>query len=149
MRTIITRLSVVFSALTILAILVTVSAQERRALPGMLVCRDIKSILSLNDAFNRSERSGWERFAIEIGRSKKYWTDDRALDAHACLYKIDASGKILHSLRVGGRMIYAIEQGTFTGPHRDSFNTRRSIKGVVYIIAPPTPPPDQILALLP
>lgn len=108
----------------------------------LIVCRDVKSVLSISDAFRKGEQAGWERFALDFGRAKQYLNASSALDAHVCAYQIVGQGHLVHTLTVSGVKIFFIRNFSFERYPKSVFKHRDAIAlGDVYAFRVEKSPP--------
>jgi len=108
----------------------------------LIVCRDVKSALSISDAFRKGEQAGWERFALDFGRAKRYLNDSSALDAHVCAYRIVGQGHLTHTLTGSGVKIFFIRDFSFERYPRSTFKHRDAVTlGDVYAFQVEKSPP--------
>ena len=91
----------------------TASSEKPTFFSRMIVCRELKSVLSINDAFLRSEKAGWERLAIDHGRAKRYYSAPAAIDAHICGFLFVGKGQVLQTITVDNTRIYLIRDFTY------------------------------------
>lgn len=83
--------------------------ERPQMLTRAIICREVQSALSINAAFQRSAKAGWERLAIDTGRARRYYSDVRALNAHACLFKFIVEGRVVQKITVEQLTYYVLE----------------------------------------
>lgn len=106
---------IVFGILLALALVANVRAQQEESIPAKrdfslaVVCSDLQSALSLRKAFNRGSKEGWERLAIDRGRSKRYRSNHEAINAGVCLFKFMIVGRVMQTHMIRDVKYYVLE----------------------------------------
>lgn len=116
--------------------------QQSTFFSRLIVCRELKSVLSLNDAFRRGEKNGWERLAIDKGRSKRYLRGIDALDAHVCGFLLFGTGRLLQTLTLDKRQILVIQDMKYKRNPIIAWQYAETVNfGTIYAFQVETSPP--------
>lgn len=141
------RLLVVFAVLAAFVRSAQSEVTENRSevpdtLTRVIVCRDMKSALSINAAFQRGAKAGWERLALDTGRARRYYSNVRALNAHACLFKLIVEGWYVQKI-IDGNETYFVLEDAFTRASYEvhwKYAYRRSLGTIIAFEIPYNPP---------
>ena len=92
------------------------SWDERVIFEHGLICRSIQPVLSVQDAFLRSDEAGWMRVAIEHGRAHRFLSYGEALQSHVCIIGEHVRGTVLNTIEIAGTTVYVYSQNFAVPP---------------------------------